>query len=741
MKYLALVYIFLLLLCTNSFSQLAPVRIPAIVPEKHFSEGLSVSKKYGLYGYVNEKNEWVIPAQYQEASLFHDGIATVKKDNEYFFIDKTGKKISSETYPEATPFIEGLAIVKRKNKYGFINPEMKIVIPCEYDNAIAFKQGYAMVKKGDIWQAINKKGDVVSEHQVAVTEGMARIKRESLWTFMPIDTEQPVTESKFEDARLFKEGLSAVLYHQKWGFIDKTGNFVIPAEYEKVSDFIHGHARVQKNKLWGIIDKQGKMLVPLEYEYIDELKNGFYRIKKNKLWGFMDSTFKIIIPCMYFNVYPFENGLAKVENAENQVKYIQENGTEITAFTHKNNIGEFSEGLCPLKDEKTTLWGYINVKGEWHIPPKYQKAGKFTHGLAIVHSLLKNNTVKLTMIDTQGREIAKYLNEVISVEKDFCKVKREGHTFYINHKGRILNLWGFVNTEGKMTITPQFVYAESFCEGYAAVLDTQFVWHYIDKQGKIVIGGFEDAESVKEGTMAVKKDGKWGIITPKNEVIIPFEYDNIIGFSEGIALICKNKLWGAVDKKGKIIIPIQYESIKSCSEGKIAVKQDKKWGYMDKTGKWIIPPQYDAVGRFSEGLTAICLNYQWGYINEAGKEVIAIQFHGALGFSEGLACVRIGDLWGYINHKGKFVIEKKYLSGLNFHQGLAPVLVERQEETLIETWQLIDKQGKMLPLRAQSFGITTNPNFIPVVIDGYAGFVNKQGNMIIPNEYEEVKPF
>lgn len=741
MKCISSVYIFFVVLCINSFAQLAPVRMAVKMSEKHFSEGLAVSKKNGLYGYINEKNEWVIPAQYQEASLFHQGIATVKKDNEYFFIDKTGKKISPETYQEATPFIEGLAIIKKKNKYGFISPEMKIVIPCEYDNAIAFKQGYAMVKKDEVWQAINKMGKVVSEHQVAVTEGMARIKRETLWTFMPTDTETPITEAKFEDAHLFQEGLSAVLYHQKWGFIDKTGNFVIPAEYEKVSDFEQGYARVQKNKLWGMVDKQGKTVVPLEYEFIDELKNGYYRVKKNKLWGFLDSTLKLVIPCQYFNVYPFENGVAKIERADKQTSYITPNNIEITAFTHKNNIGDFSDGLCPKKDENTSLWGYINTQGQWQIQPQFQKAGKFTHGLAIVQTALKNNSVRISIINKEGKEIIKYLNEVIAIEKDICKVKREGHTFYINHQGKVLNLWGFVDTKGKLAIEPQFIHAESFSEEYAAVLDTQFVWHYIDKQGKTVLGGFEDVESVKEGTMAVKKQGKWGIITPKNEIIVPFDYDDILGFSEGIACVCKGKLWGAVDKKGKIIIPVQYESIKSCSEGKIAVRQDKKWGYMDAKGKWIISPQYDAVGRYSEGFTAVSLNYQWGYINETGKEVIPIQFDGALGFSEGLACVRIGDLWGYINHKGKFVIQKKFLSGLNFHQGLAPVLVERTEGTLIETWQIIDKNGKMFPLKAQSIGITTNPDYIPVVIDEYAGFMNKQGNIIIPNQFEEVKPF
>ncbi|MCS7075484.1 MAG: WG repeat-containing protein [Bacteroidia bacterium] len=717
------------------------MRISTYLPEKHFHEGLSVYKKNGLYGYINEKNEWVIPAQFEEASLFHQGIATVKKNDVYFFIDKTGKKIGSETYTEASPFIEGLAIIKKKNKYGFINTEMKIVIPCEYDNAIAFKQGYAMVKKGDYWQAINKKGEFVSEHQVAVTEGMARIKRESLWTFMSVDNEKLITEPKFEEARLFQEGLSAVLYHQKWGFIDKTGNFTIPAEYEKVSDFVHGYARVQKNKYWGIIDKQGKITVPFEYEFIDECKNGFYRVKKNKLWGFLDSTFNLTIPCQYANVYPFEKGVAKVERTDKHISYITTKGIEIIPFTNKNNVSDFSQSLCAKKDDDTGLWGYINLEGKWQIRPQYHKAGDFKHGLAAVQYKLANGSIKIQLINTEGKTIAKELDEVILIEEHKCNVKRQGHVFYINHEGKILNLWGFVNKQGKMIIEPQFVHVESFSEGYATVLDTHFVWHYIDKQGKIIIGGFEDAESVREGIMVVKKQGKWGAITPKNELVIPFEYENMFGFTEGIALVSREKLWGAVNKQGKIIIPIQYTAIKSCSEGRIAVKQDNKWGYMDVQGKWVINPQYDAVGRFNEGLSAVCINYQWGYIDKWGRMVIPFQFEGVLGFSEGLACVRKGDFWGYINSKGTWVIAAKYLSGLNFHQGMASVLVNRQEETLTETWQLIDKRGKKLALKAQSIGITTTPSHIPVVVDNYAGFANSKGEIVIENLYEEVKPF
>jgi hypothetical protein len=49
-----------------------------------------------------------------------------------------------------------------------------------------------------------------------------------------------VIPAQFEDARDFSEQLAAVKSGAKWGFIDKAGKIVIPAQFETVGAFAKG---------------------------------------------------------------------------------------------------------------------------------------------------------------------------------------------------------------------------------------------------------------------------------------------------------------------------------------------------------------------------------------------------------------------------------------------------------------------------------------------------------------------
>lgn len=55
----------------------------------------------------------------------------------------------------------------------------------------------------------------------------------------------------------------------RWGFIDKTGKLVIPAEFSYVGNFKHGLAPVIVNGDWskfGYIDKTGKLVIQAKFE-------------------------------------------------------------------------------------------------------------------------------------------------------------------------------------------------------------------------------------------------------------------------------------------------------------------------------------------------------------------------------------------------------------------------------------------------------------------------------------------
>jgi hypothetical protein len=55
-----------------------------------FCEGLHPVKQDGLWGYIDEDAQWVIPPQYDKAASFSDGLALVEKDGKLMYIDHSG---------------------------------------------------------------------------------------------------------------------------------------------------------------------------------------------------------------------------------------------------------------------------------------------------------------------------------------------------------------------------------------------------------------------------------------------------------------------------------------------------------------------------------------------------------------------------------------------------------------------------------------------------------------------------
>ena len=61
-----------------------------------FCEGLHPVKRDGLWGYIDEKAQWVIPPQYNSAASFSDGLALVEKDGKLMYIDHGGAVVWEE---------------------------------------------------------------------------------------------------------------------------------------------------------------------------------------------------------------------------------------------------------------------------------------------------------------------------------------------------------------------------------------------------------------------------------------------------------------------------------------------------------------------------------------------------------------------------------------------------------------------------------------------------------------------
>ena len=138
---------------------------------------------------------------------------------------------------------------------------------------------------------------------------------------------------------------------------------------------------------------------------------------------------------------------------------------------------------------------------------------------------------------------------------------------------------GYINTAGKVVISPKYTYANDFSEGKAMVVIDNKVC-YINKTGKVVIstglnynydayGWANHGETeFKNGTACVYGPGGWGSINASGKVVIPFQFDEPYFFNEkGMAQVFLNGDMNYINTKGKLIFPTGYSAIGENKDG------------------------------------------------------------------------------------------------------------------------------------------------------------------------------
>ena len=267
-----------------------------------------------------------------------------------------------------------------------------------------------------------------------------------------------------------------------------------------------------------------------------------------------------------------------------------------------------------------------------------------------------------------------------------------------------------------------------------------------------------------DGLLKVYKNGKYGYINKKGELVIPCVYDEAGIFSEGWAYAIKytspDEEWGIpiltasfIDKTGKLVLESQY-TIKSKArykDGLIVVLNDNgQYGYMNRQGKLAIPCKYDDAEDFSEGFARVLMDGSYFFINKEGtikskqfKDDVStfvcdgfIRYGG--NYRDSYGGLSYGD--GFYSINGNASIPLKYNGAGDFSEGLAFVSENNS------SWKgFIDKNGK----RALDFKYLVEddkPKFkegLVVVLNdnGKYGYMNRNGRMIVPCQFDEARNF
>jgi hypothetical protein len=285
--------------------------------------------------------------------------------------------------------------------------------------------------------------------------------------------------ARFADALPFAEGYAPVKLGPQWGYINSQGSMVVQPVFDEVSAFSGKMAAARLGSKWGYIDPDGVFQLAPNLDYASGYSHGF-------------STFGVVTGgAMNYGVMNTHWDLVTLPRWGEKLDF-----SEGPAVVRTANGKPYRPGAAP---QPVFKFGYINLDGDYIIPPKFEGGLAFRNGLAAV--------------ETGGK-------------------------------------WGYVDFDGKMIIPPQFNAGGFFGDDLAAEPGENAKFGYIDRTGHFTIPArFDEARPFSEGFAAVRIADKWGYIDKNGNLFIAPQFADARAFGQGLAPVRVGDLWGYVGNK------------------------------------------------------------------------------------------------------------------------------------------------------------------------------------------------
>ena len=314
---------------------------------------------------------------------------------------------------------------------------------------------------------------------------------------------------------------------QFWGFINKSGEFEIPAKYDIAVGFSCGWAFVREDGDFLFIDKNAKNKHSVDKDELVEGEVYFMynhlRFQDGEYYGMWDNDFSVVIPADY--------------------KYL---GTPSA-----DKLVGFKE---ELSDDEG--FGYLDMKGNVAIEPQWYYGDAFEDGMAVVYTRKGSGldaTYKYGIINKKGEYIVEpQKNALWSMGENRFAMGKSNGKYVVCDK----NLEELSSSYDDMTV---------FSCGLAQVTKYDKGHGFIDKNGQEIVScKYMHANNYLEDKVFVKKDAdsKWEVLDKSGNSLFKLkegESPSEEGFHNGLALIfcydtdAKANSYRYIDKNGETI--------------------------------------------------------------------------------------------------------------------------------------------------------------------------------------------
>jgi hypothetical protein len=340
------------------------------------------------------------------------------------------------------------------------------------------------------------------------------VKKNKKWGLMNTEgrlVQQPVYDAIGE----FKQFGYAVMQQQgRVGMLNSQGREIVPPRYVDLKALDSTLISVMENGDWKVINLEGKVILKPGYERVEVLTAGYLAFMLDKKWGIVDASGKILATPKFDEIAVLKNVPEEVNDLYFQTKLsgffgmLLRSGFEVLT-PQAEEIRVFSAGLIFFK--KFRKWGAVNTRGEALLPAIYDH-----------FSRLSENFIKLTAND-KAFLFSLFYNTLVSNGEYEAYYPFSGD-YVLCKKQRLLGL--------------------------------------LDHCGSLVLSArYNEIQAYDSDLFRANLNGRWGIVTTDDLVLIPFEYDYIAPMKNGLCVVIRDRKYGVANHRGQVVVAPQYDRI------------------------------------------------------------------------------------------------------------------------------------------------------------------------------------
>ncbi|MGB3617294.1 MAG: WG repeat-containing protein, partial [Catalinimonas sp.] len=402
---------------------------------------------------------------------------------------------------------------------------------------------------------------------------------------------------------------------------------------------------------YGLMSADGSRLTEAIYDSIYPFQADKAIVRQDSLYGVINAGGRVMLPVRHTYAHTDPGGYFRLRET---------NGTGRSGYALYDSLGNqilpplyealgtFSQGLCAVKVRGR--WGYVDPKGLMAVEPRFDSAGAFVtaggHAYAPAWVL-----GKMGLIDRRGDWYVRPQYEALRPVPDrpdrFVAVSR--------HHQRLIDTDGLFRHQAD-TLEPR-------AGGYVWVRKGGH-WGVIGPKDRMLIKPAYDT-IVSLGNyelFTVRTGDRWGLLDAGGGVLMAPDdrYRAMLTLTEGLVGVHIDRGWGFVDDRGRLLIANRYEEVRPFSEARAAVVISGNWGYIDLSERLVVQPYYEAAGPFRRGLARVRRDGRWGFIDPAGQVVLPLTSDTIRPTGNGNFINREGDFWGLVSADARQIVPPKY---------------------------------------------------------------------------------